>query len=75
MLQTVARTARKAGYHMQTQRCADRKNFKRLSRLAYMIVRVSKDRGGFGISDTGINGFLAGLQRNRRKEIHEEAKT
>ena len=29
-------------------------------------------RGGFGISDRGIRGFLAG-RRNRRDEIHGEA--
>lgn len=32
------------------------------------------DRGGFGISDTGISGSCAG-RHNRRDEIHEEAET
>ena len=32
-------------------------------------------RGGAGFSDTGISGFRTGRQRNRRNEVHEEAKT
>jgi putative transposase len=32
-------------------------------------------RAGFGNSDTGISGFRARHQRDRRSEIHEEAKT
>ena len=31
-------------------------------------------RGGSGFSDTGISGFLPGHGRDRREEVHEEAK-
>jgi hypothetical protein len=34
-----------------------------------------RKRGGSGFSDTGISGFRTGRQRDRRYEIHEEAKT
>jgi hypothetical protein len=39
-----------------------------------LALRV-EHRGGAGFSDTGISGFRTGRQRNRRNEVHEEAKT
>jgi len=32
-------------------------------------------RGGLGISDRGVSGFLPVQYSNRRTEIHEETKT
>ena len=52
-----------------------------LHRLSHEFPGLSADvperlavRGGSGFSDTGISGFLPGHGRDRREEVHEEAK-
>ena len=43
--------------------------------VEYWNGKVREMRAGFGNSDTGISGFRARHLRDRRSEIHEEAKT
>jgi hypothetical protein len=38
-------------------------------------VKAADRRAGFGFSDKGISGFRTGHERERRNEVHEEAKT
>jgi hypothetical protein len=49
--------------------------FKEIGGFVREVMWDGNDRGGAGFSDAGISGFRTGRQRNRRNEVHEEAKT
>jgi hypothetical protein len=50
-------------------------NFVLIDEVTGELQRFGDLRAGFGNSDTGISGFRARHLRDRRSEIHEEAKT
>ena len=59
----------------RNQQSAEVEKTSRVRPLYPLELSRPQERGGTGFSDTGISGFRAGRQRNRRNEVHEEAKT